>query len=66
MMGILKKMGHCFLFVFCAGKKKEVYLKKKKEETKSGNWDLISFPHRSSFIRFTDVYTHTFMLKSRL
>ena len=32
--------------------------------SKSGNWDLIPFPHRSSFIRFTDVYTHTFMKTS--
>ena len=85
MMGILKKMGHVFLF-FCfllfvvvvvcvwGGTRKNKYTfykkkkkkKKKKRKEKSGNWDLISFPNRSSFIRFTDVCTHTFMLKSRL
>ena len=32
----------------------------------SGIWDLISFPNRSSFTRFTDVYKHTFMLKRPL
>ena len=50
-------MGHDFffeLFFFGRGYKN----KKKIYKKKSGNWDLISFPHRSFFIRFTDVYTH--------
>ena len=72
-MRILKKNGACFfLFVFLWGyKKKEIYIlpkkkEKKKKEKKSGNWDLISFPHCSSVIGFTDVCTHTFMLNCRL
>ena len=50
--------------------KKYIYFRKKKEKKEKkkqcGYWDLISFPDRSSFTRFTDVYTHTFMLKRRL
>ena len=71
-MRILKKNGAFFFFCFLWGyKKKEIYIlpkkkKKKKEKKRSGNWDLISFPHCSSVIGFTDVCTHTFMLKCRL
>ena len=71
-MRILKKNGACFFSFFLWGyKKKEIYIlpkkkEKKKKEKKSGNWDLISFPHCSSVIGFTDVCTHTFMLNCRL
>ena len=70
-------MGHDFFSRFFVGyKKKEIYIlqnktkqrkKKKERRTKrSGNWDLISFPHCSFVIGFTDVCTHTFMLNCRL
>ena len=71
-MRILKKNGACFFFFFFLWgyKKKGIYIlpkkKKKKKEKNSGNWDLISFPHCSSVIGFTDVCTHTFMLNCRL
>ena len=71
-MRILKKNGACFFSVFLWGyKKKEIYIlpekkRRKKERKKSGNWDLISFPHCSSVIGFTDVCTHTFMLNCRI
>ena len=72
-MRILKKNGACFFFFFffCGGiiKKKYIFYQKKIEKNRkknSGNWDLISFPHCSSVIGFTDVCTHTFMLNSRL
>ena len=55
----------CFFFVGVK-EKRNIYFTQKKEEKKSGHWDLISFSHRLSFIRFTNVYTNTFMLKSRL
>ena len=63
-----KKWGMLFLFSFfsfCGGTRKNKYIFYKKNEEikkekrkKSGNWDLISFPHCSYFIAFTDVYTH--------
>ena len=72
-MRILKKNGACFcFFVFCGGiiKKEYIFYQKKREKNRkkknSGNWDLISFPHCSSVIGFTDVCTHTFMLNCRL
>ena len=73
LMRILKKNGACFFCLFfCGGTRKKKYIfyqkkkEKKKKEKKSGNWDLISFPHCSSVIGFTDVCTHTFMLNCRL
>ena len=68
-MRILKKNGACFFFFFffCGvQEKRNIYFTKKKKEKKSGNWDLISFPHCSCVIGFTDVCTHTFMLNCRL
>ena len=71
-MRILKKNGACFFCFFFVGvqEKRNIYFtkkkRKKKERKKSGNWDLISFPHCSSVIGFTDVCTHTFMLNCRL
>ena len=74
-------MGHDFFSIFFVGvqekrniyftkqnKKKENKKERKKKERKknSGNWDLISFPHCSSVVGFTDVCTHTFMLNCRL
>ena len=50
-----------FLYFLWGYKKKEIYIlqnktknkkKKKKEKRRSGNWDLISFPHCSSVIGF--------------
>ena len=70
MIGILKNNGACFsFFVFGGGTRKKIYIfykKKEKEKKKSGKWDLISFPHCSYFIGFTDVYTHTLMLNCPL
>ena len=72
-MRILKKNGACFFCLFfCGGTRKKKYIfyqkkkEKKKKEKQNGNWDLISFPHCSSVIGFTDVCTHTFMLNCRL
>ena len=64
-------MGPVVFFVFFVGvqEKRNIYFtkkKRKKKKEKSGNWDLISFPHCSSVIGFTDVCTHTFMLNCRL
>ena len=67
-----EKWGLFFFLLFFVGvqEKRNIYFtrkeKKKKERKKSGNWDLISFPHCSSVIGFTDVCTHTFMLNCRL
>ena len=71
-----EKWGMIFFSRFFVGyKKKEIYIlqnktkkkkTKKKEKKNSGNWDLISFPHCSSVVGFTDVCTHTFMLNCRL
>ena len=60
-----------FLFFFVGvQEKRNIYFTKKRKEKKGfkkcGNWDLISLPRGSSFIRFTDVDTHTFMLNCRL
>ena len=52
MMGILKKMGHAFFLFLVGVQEKVIYISQKKERKKSGNWDLISFPHRSSFTPF--------------
>ena len=71
-MRILNKNGACCFFrFFCGGTRKKKYIfyqkkKEKKKKEKSGNWDLISFPHCSSVVGFTDVCTHTFMLNCRL
>ena len=74
-MEILKKKWGMFLVFLVGGKKKEIYIlqkkkkkkkKKKKRKTNSSIWDLISFPHRWYFSRFTDVCTHIFLLKRRL
>ena len=50
------------MWVERGGAKEKMFLQK---NPKNSNWDLISCPHRLSFIGFTDVYTHTFMLKSQ-
>ena len=63
MMEILKKNWGMLFFVGVQ-EKRNIYFKKKRK--KSGNWDLISFPHCSYFFGFTAVYTHTFMLNCRL
>ena len=60
------KSGMLFSFFFRGRTRKKKYLfykkkkkkKKKKVLKKCGNWDLISLPGGSSFIRFTDVDTH--------
>ena len=60
MMGILKKMVMLFFFFLVGVQEKVIYISpKKKEKKRSGNWDLISFPHRSSFVPFYRcVHTH--------
>ena len=62
MMGIVKKNGACFFFFFFVGvqEKRNIYFSKK-ERKKNVVIRICSY-----FIGFTDVYTHTFMLQSRL